>query len=115
MWPDIEIFRDALMSELGPNERLEADDGYLGEHPYHIKCPAGFANLQITEYMQQRVRNHQESINSRFKNWGALQQVWRHDIDKHGAAFRAIAIVSQLSINSGEKLFECGYRDPPYN
>ena len=27
MWPDIEIFRDALISELAPNKRLEADDG----------------------------------------------------------------------------------------
>ena len=62
MWPDIEIFRDTLMSELAPNERLKADDGYLGEHPYHIKCPAGFANPEIMEYMQQPVRNRQESI-----------------------------------------------------
>jgi len=49
-----------------------------------------------------------DSINSRIKNWGALQQVWQHGIDKHGAAFRVLAIVSQLSINSVKKLFACG-------
>jgi hypothetical protein len=40
-----------------------------------------------------------------------MKMVWRHDMALHGDAFRVIAIVSQLSINNGEKLFECGYRD----
>jgi hypothetical protein len=50
----------------------------------------------------------------RFKDWGAMRQIWRHDIPRHGEAFRVICIVCQLAINSGEKLFECRYRDPPY-
>jgi hypothetical protein len=112
---DIMIFRDAVMTELSPNEQVEADDDYRGEHPQHIKCPAGFANLEETEYMQQRCRNRQETINKRFKDWGALRQIWRHEITRHGLAFHVIAIVSQLAINLGEKLFECGYRDPPYS
>ena len=104
-WNDIKIFRNALMTELVPNERVEADDGYVGEHPQHIKCPAGFGNLEETEFMQQRVCNRQESINKRFKDWGALRQTWRHEITRHGDAFRVIVIVSQLAINQGEKLF----------
>ena len=79
-YPDISIFRDALMTELSAKERVEADDGYIGEHPRHIKCPKGFANKQETEFMQQRIRNRQESINKRFKDWGALRQTWRHEI-----------------------------------
>ena len=111
IWPDIKIFRDALLSNLAPNERVEADDGYIGEHPTRIKCPRGFANLEETEYMQQRVRNHQETINKRFKDFGAMRQIWRNEIPKHGDAFRAIAIILQLSINQGERLFECNYVD----
>jgi len=114
LYHDISIFRDALKTELAPNERVEADDGYIGEHPQCIKCPKGFANLKETESMQQRCRNRQETINKRFKDWGALRQTWRHDIVAHAEAFTAIVIVCQLSINEGEKLFECGYRDPPY-
>ena len=102
------------MTELGPNERVEADDGYVGEHPRHIKCPAGFANNRETEFMQQRVRSWQESVNNRFKHWGALTQTWRHEIVRHAEAFTVVVIVSQLTINEGEKLFDCGYRDPPY-
>ena len=99
------------MSHLAPNERVETDDGYVGEAPQHVKCPRNFTNKPETEAMQQRVRNRQETVNNRFKFWGILRQVYRHDIAKHGYAFRAIAVITQLSINNGEKLFECGYRD----
>ena len=37
-WPDINIFRDGLMKELELGERVEADDGYVGERPYLTKC-----------------------------------------------------------------------------
>jgi hypothetical protein len=115
IWNDISIFRNSLQSHLAPNERVEADDGYIGGHPRYVKCPRRFSNPISTQLMQQRVRNRQESINERFKNWTCMVMTWRHTLDQHGEAFRVIAIVSQLSINNGEKLFECGYRDPPYD
>jgi hypothetical protein len=36
-------------------ERVEADDGYIGEAPQYVKCPKCFANPNETEHMQQRV------------------------------------------------------------
>jgi len=64
--------------------------------------------------MQQRVRNRQETINQRFMSWGILCQVMRRrDLECHGDIFRAIAVISQLSINAGEKLFPCYYDDNP--
>ena len=38
-WPDIVIFRSSLISFLDEGERVEADDGYVGEAPMYIKCP----------------------------------------------------------------------------
>ena len=64
--------------------------------------------------MQTRVRSRQETVNKRFKNWGILKQVFRDNIPKHGDAFCVIAVLTQLSIEDGEPLFDCGYRDPPY-
>ena len=109
---DITIFRDCLLSHLDHNERVEADDGYRGEHPEFVKCPAGFSNPADNLKMQQRVRSRQETINKRFKDWGCLRQTWRHDIASHGRAFRVILIVSQLAINNGEKLFFVDCTDP---
>ena len=111
---DIKIFRHCLKSFLGVGERCEADDGYLGEAPQCIKCPKSFTNPEITLPMQQRVRNRQETGNKRFKDFSALQQLFRHDITLHADVFRVAVIMTQLKINSGEELFQCGYRDPPY-
>ena len=65
MWNDIQIFRNSLISHLKNGERVEADDGYVGEAPEFVKCPASFTNPKETLYMQQRVRNRQETVNKR--------------------------------------------------
>ena len=114
-WVDLEIFRNSLKSHLEYGERVETDDGYLGEAPEFIKCPASFTNPTETLFMQQRVRNRQETINKRLKNWGILKQVYRHQFDKHGEVFRAIIVATQLTIKGGDPLFSCGYKDPPYS
>ena len=90
------------MRHLGHNDQVEADDSFLGEHPQHVKCPTGFANQKENEKMQQRVCNHQESINNRFKLWGILVQEFWHDIADHRNVFHAVTVISQLEINQGE-------------
>ena len=111
LWNDIMIFRNSLMSYLGVGERVEADDGYVGEAPRHVKCPASVTNDPKKLEMQQRVRNRQETLNKRFKHWKILAERFRHDIQDHGDVFRAIAVISQLTIESGEKLFDVEYDD----
>ena len=115
LWPDINIFRSALMLELEDGERVEAYDGYVGEAPKHIKCPQYFCNPEETEFMQQRICNRHESVNKRFKQFGILKQVYHHDLSDHADVFRAIAVITEIAIENGKPLFECGYRDPPYN
>ena len=112
-WPDIKIFRQALIHQLDPNERVEADNGYVGEHPGKVKCPSGFANPQENEAMQQRIRNRQETLNKRFKQWEILNVPYRHELSTHGTVFRAIAVITQVAITNGEPLFSTEeYKDP---
>lgn len=111
---DMTIFRNSPLSHLDDNERVEADDGYIGEAPCHVKCPKCFTNPRETEAMQARVRMRQETVNTRFKNWGVCRQRFRHAIEDHGQYFRAVVVMTQVAINHGEKLFLTGYRDPPY-
>ena len=111
MWNDILIFRDSLLTFLGPTERVEADDGYVGESPRYVKCPASFTNPIETLAMQSRVRQRHETANKRFKQWACLLNRFRHDIGKHGDIFRAVAVVTQLAIQNGEPLFEVEYED----
>lgn len=110
-YPDVNIFRLALAHWLDPNERVEADDGYIGEAPHKVKCPGCAANPTENLVMQNRVRSRHETLNGRLKNWEILKQVYRHDITEHGDVFRAIAVITQLSIDNGEPLFEVDYSD----
>jgi len=61
--------------------------------------------------MQARVRSRHETLNGRLKNWGILQQVFRHDISLHGSVFRACAVLTQLMLENGEPLYAVAYSD----
>jgi hypothetical protein len=110
-WNDITIFRDSLMSHLEDGERVEADDGYIGEAPRHVKCPMCFTSQEECVEMQQRTRNRQETVNNRFKMWGILREKFRHDLHLHADVFRAIAVMTQIAIDNGSRLFNVYYDD----
>jgi hypothetical protein len=61
--------------------------------------------------MQRSVRAHHKMLNGWLKNWGILSQVYRHDIMWRGDVFRRCAVVTQLTIENGEPLFEVEYKD----
>ena len=111
-WADITIFRHMLMHQLDENERVEADDGYIGEAPRKVKCPASFANPIENEAMQACVRHRHETVNGRMKQWDILSVPYRHEVGTHGTVFRAIAVITQLALRNGEPLFPVDYKDP---
>ena len=59
------------------------------------------------------IRNGQEIVNSRFKDCGILNHVYRHGINKHSDIFRYFVIITQLDLNNG-KFFQCDYKDLPW-
>ena len=50
-----------------------------------------------------------KKINKRLKQWGCLQQVYRHELQRHAELLRAVAVITQFAIDDGEKLFEVDY------
>ena len=107
---DITIFKNGLAHFLDPYERVEADNGYRG-YVDKVKCPKNAANPPENLAMQARVRSRHETLNGRLKNWGILQQVFRHDIALHGRVLRACAVITQLMLENGEPLFAVEYTD----
>jgi hypothetical protein len=87
IWPDFKIFRAGLIHQLGKNERVEANDGYIGKDPCTVKVPGGFSRTDVNSVVTQEVRARQETVNKQFKQWGCLKQVFRHDVEKHAACF----------------------------
>ena len=107
-FPDIKIFRTAGLKHLlaSYNERAIADKGYGGEPAVILKKGEG------TEAERKRAtyaRARQETINGRMKNWNILKNKFRHndghDVAKHGIVFRAVAVLTQLTIQTEEPLF----------
>jgi DDE superfamily endonuclease len=112
-WPDISIFRNSLISHLSEGERVEADDGYIGECPRYTKVPGHMTSDPTTASMQADARKRHETINKRFKQFGILKQAFRSKrLYTHGKIFRAVAIITQLCIEKGEPLFSVDYEDP---
>lgn len=102
-FPDIAIFRRALKNKLmQTGERAEADLGYRGE-PLTIDLPNEGCFTHNQKYIKQVVRSRHETVNSRFKNFGILNQKFRHERSFHKVCFYAIASITQLSIEYGDK------------
>ena len=67
------IYRYSILTHLSENERIEAEDGYVGEAPEFIKYPKSFVIPEETLTMQGRACIRQEAVNNKFKNWGVLR------------------------------------------
>ncbi len=110
-YPDIKISCSGLAHWLDEHERVEADNGYIGKALPKVKCPGCASNPTKNQEMQNRVRSRHESLSGRLKNWEILKSMYRHDIMEHGNVFWAIAVITQISINTGKRLFEVDYSD----
>jgi DDE superfamily endonuclease len=112
-WPDLKIFRLELKHYLGPGERVEADKGYRGEYPLCVKTNFPGEDPE-TKRMRRRVLARHETVNKRFKHFAILRERFRHEKDmmgKHGFAFRAIVVLTQLSFYDGAPLNQVYYVD----
>ena len=105
LWSDWKIFSQAgLASNLDENERVEADDGYEHGDPAMVKSKSGI--FHDNHEIRNTVRARQETVNKRIKQFGALSSVFRHGVQKHGIVFDSAAVLTQLSIDRGETLFQ---------
>ena len=99
-WPDLKIFRHALMGELLDGEKVEADLGYRGENLYINEF-----NIFLSERGQRQkylAHARHETVNKRFKQSNCLQRFFWHNLGKHGLVFQAVASITQLAIENGE-------------
>jgi len=115
-WVDVEIFRFALQYMLDENERVEADDGYIGEDPRLVKVPASVWHDKEMAPVRGRVRHWQETANKRLKQFNVLAAKFYHDIEFHRPCFMSCTVLTQLCINNNHPLFETAdYRDTRRN
>ena len=61
--------------------------------------------------MQGKVCTRHKMLNVQLKTWGIPSQVFHHNILRHGEVLCTCAVLMQLAIDDGEKLFEVEYSD----
>ena len=83
---------------------MEADDGYAAGDPEWVKTQS--SALHIDKEAWNNVRARQEVVNKRLKQWNILCHAFRHNIVHHGDLFHAVAVITQLSFDYGEQLFQ---------
>ena len=108
---DLEIFRSGLMTYLEEFERVEADDGYIGEALLKVRCPKCITTPLERKEMMAVVRMRHETVNRRMKQWRCLKDVFRHGLDFHETCFTFCAVMTQIAISNGEPLFQVDYSD----
>jgi hypothetical protein len=109
-YSDLSIFWMHMKPALSPGERVEADKGY----PDDSTKTRAFGNEPAKNYVRKVVAARHEHVNGRFKAWNILKSEFRHMkycMAKHGQAFHAVAVITQISIENGEPLFQIDYDD----
>ena len=106
---DLQIFQMGIMQELDRGEKVIADKIYGAEAPLKVKAPGTIFVDPDSAEMEQAVRTRHEHVNRRFKQWGIMRDGFRHDLSLHQNAFRAVAVMTQLSIANGEPLSAVEY------
>ena len=68
------------------NERVEADDGYLGADAGKVKSKSGhssrYSSVEDID-VKNRVRARHETVNKRITQFSSLAGIFRHDLDAH--------------------------------
>ena len=107
---DGQMFKKYLENDLEPHERVEADRGYKAFDPIFAKTPTNaYLRSEDESKLSNRARARQETVNKRLKQWECLNQIYRHKVVSHTDVLRAVASITQLAIDEGEKLFQLDY------
>jgi hypothetical protein len=102
-FPDLKFFRLGMKNQLGPGEKVIADDGYIGETKV---CTKHDARDEQHRRVIRCIWAHHATINRRLKTWKSLQSVYRHDRKKHHLIFESVLVLEQLAIENGHEPFQ---------
>ena len=107
---DMKVFRkeDGLMAKIPEGCMAIGDEGYRGE-PQKVSTRNKY-NPEELKLFKSRVRARHETVNSRLKAFGILNQVFRtkgtERMAKHKSAFEACCVLVQYELDNGSSLFK---------
>jgi len=94
-WPDLKIFKEAMIHELDYGERVVADGGYPTGNQFTI-VPRHLHGAD--KRFHSIVRARHEIVNRRIKQWRVLGERYRNQLLDHGTFFWAVAVITQVTL-----------------
>eukprot|EP00541_Cyclophora_tenuis_P002875 CAMPEP_0116555576 /NCGR_PEP_ID=MMETSP0397-20121206/8225_1 /TAXON_ID=216820 /ORGANISM="Cyclophora tenuis, Strain ECT3854" /LENGTH=318 /DNA_ID=CAMNT_0004080865 /DNA_START=230 /DNA_END=1186 /DNA_ORIENTATION=- len=123
--PDLKIFNQTLKTCLLPFEKIMADRNYRDSDKAYTKCHVEKYEDDTHETITKEyaaiaiLLARHETVNGRFKEFGCLNQVYRHERSKHHILFSAVAVIIQIEMrHGGRPVFDtaaAAYADPILN
>jgi hypothetical protein len=106
---DVDMCRQSgFMARLQQNGKVcIADRGFRSKHAHERRLfalPDYMDSPELSNF-KSRARLRQESFNSRLKKFRVLSNKWRHGMEKHGIALRAVAVIVQYQMDNGSPLY----------
>ena len=111
-WPDQKIANFLLKHMLDDGETYLCDGGYndlVGPN----RRPTG--HHFFGDRMEALARARHETINSRFKEFKCLRVKYRHEKSAHFTFFAPCAMITQLEIAEGKKIFQIDYKEGEFD
>jgi hypothetical protein len=92
------------MHKMRPGEFAEADKGYHGQ----TNCVRAADIYATSEERKIKgvAQNRHETCNKRLKQCGCLKQRYRHHLSGHRLVLGSVAVLTQLEIENGARLFK---------
>ena len=111
-WPHQKIANHLLKHMLDEGETYICDGGYndmIGPN----RRPTG--HHFFGDWMESLARARHETINGRFEEFKCLQAKYRHEKTEHFYFFAPCALITQLEIAEGSKIFQLEYRESEFD
>jgi hypothetical protein len=101
--------RDDIIFTGGAEKEIVPEELFEGDKLYRNQLPEIFPSESTLDghFVARNMRARHETVNARLKRFGVLSNKFRNtDWDKHGDAFRAVAVITQIEIENGMSLFK---------
>jgi hypothetical protein len=104
---DLTIFREGLKQKIEEGKLAIVDRGYVTSKPDErmLSQPNACDSKGLNNF-KSRARLRQETFNGRLKFFEALQQTFRHHVDKQKLVLEAICVIVQYQMDNGSPIFD---------
>ncbi|KAJ3378127.1 hypothetical protein HDU80_002969, partial [Chytriomyces hyalinus] len=89
MWPDLKMVRQGILGEIGPNEKVAADQGYCGDDQIMTKLHGRDAATRDHNHNLKQMGARHETVNARLKDFHILKGLYRANRNDHYRIFKA--------------------------